>query len=95
MNVYRLDPVDSGHASWRYSNEKDSVWACAHDTRAARELVASKADVAAPEANAPSPWTDEVVTSCVLDPTITLMRAGTVVRQDGSLVQKGSQETVD
>jgi hypothetical protein len=33
-----------------------------------------------------SPWQDEGVTSCVLDPSMPHIRAGAVVRTDGSLV---------
>ena len=42
MNVYRLDPIEPGHPSWRFSDEKDTVWACAPTAKQARELVAAK-----------------------------------------------------
>jgi hypothetical protein len=87
MNVYRLDPLKPGHPSWRYSAEKDTVWACAATAQAARDLVTAKSGFAkhAP-ADVRSPWRDATVTSCDLDPTITLMDPQTVVREDGSLV---------
>jgi hypothetical protein len=87
MNVYRLDPIKPGHPSWRYSREKDTVWACAPTEQEARDLVAGKSGFAElAEPDAASPWRDATVTSCVLDPTISLMRAGNVVREDGSAV---------
>ncbi len=87
MNVYRLDPLKPGHPSWRYSEEKDTVWACAPTAQAARDLVAVKSGFAKhAEAGAKSPWRDATVTSCVFDQTITLMSRETVVREDGSLV---------
>ena len=62
MNTYRLEPIDSGHADWRFSNEKDVVWACAANPRLARALVAARtrgeASVAEPRA---SPWEREAL----------------------------------
>ncbi len=87
MNVYRLDPIDPGDPGWRYSEEKDTVWACAPNSNEARELVAAKTGAAARNGEAPrSPWRVEAASSCVLDPSMSLMDAATVVRQDGSLV---------
>lgn len=87
MNVYRLSALDSNHASWRFSNEQDGIWACAPDETSARLLAASRTRVSQPDRRAVgTPWEDSSVTSCVLDPTMSLMRAGTVVRQDGSVV---------
>ena len=87
MNVFRLDPIKPGHPSWRYSQEKDTVWACAPTAKHARDLVAAKSGLARRAApGVVSPWRDEAVTSCVLEPTMRLMRAQTVVREDGSLV---------
>jgi hypothetical protein len=87
MNVFRLDPIKPGHPSWRYSQEKDTVWACAPTARHARDLVAAKSGFAKHEApGVISPWRDATITSCALEPTMRLMRAQTVVREDGSLV---------
>jgi hypothetical protein len=87
MNIYRLDPIVPGHSCWQFSEEKDCVWACAPSLREARDLVAAKTGFAALGATgANSPWQDEAVTSCVLQPTMTLMCAGDVVREDGSPV---------
>jgi hypothetical protein len=41
MNIYRLAAIDAGHASWRSSNEQETVWVCARDVKAARSLVAA------------------------------------------------------
>jgi hypothetical protein len=50
-------------------------------------MVAERTFVAEPDRHGEkSPWENELVTSCILDPTMSLMRAGTVVRQDGSAV---------
>jgi hypothetical protein len=87
MNIYRLDPITPGHTSWRYSEEKDCVWACAPTPEKARELVAARsgfARLATPGAT--SPWLDASVTSCTPQPTMTLMSEGDVVREDGSSV---------
>ena len=46
MNVYRLDPIEPGHPSWRFSDEKDTVWACAPTAKRARDLVAAKSGFA-------------------------------------------------
>jgi hypothetical protein len=87
MNVYRLDPIDPSHPSWRYSEEKDAVWACAPTAQAAREWVAAKSGFARHDApGAQSPWRDATVTSCVLEPTLSRMSEGSVVREDGSRV---------
>lgn len=87
MNIYRLDPIAPGHSDWQYSEEKDCVWACAPTPTEARDLVAAKTGFATLGATgAKSPWQDEAVTSCVPQPTMTLMRAGEVVREDGSPV---------
>jgi hypothetical protein len=69
------------------------VWACAPTPREARDLVAAKAGFATLGATgAKSPWQDEAITSCVLQPTMTLMRTGDVVREDGSPVDFKSAE---
>jgi hypothetical protein len=87
MNVYRLDPIEPGHPNWRFSDEKDTVWACAATAKRARALVAAKSGFAKYGAEGDqSPWQDEAVTSCVLQPTMSLMSPETVVREDGSLV---------
>jgi hypothetical protein len=87
MNVYHLEPIAMSHSSWRFSDEKNGVWACAATAKDARALVADKTGVemrAGPVSL--SPWQDETVTSCVLEPSMTHLRAGAVVRADGSLV---------
>ncbi len=87
MNVYRLDPVDPGHASWQYSVEKNSVWTCAANAKEARDLVASRTGFAADAApSVLSPWQDARVTSCTIEPTMNYPNPGEVVRDDGSLV---------
>jgi hypothetical protein len=87
MNVYRFDPIDPGDPSWRNSIEKDSVWASAPTPSDARKLVADKTRLDGQGAAAlKSPWQDESLTSCVREPSMTHIRAGTVVRADGSLV---------
>lgn len=93
MNIYRLDPIEFGDASWRYSKEKDSVWACAPTPEEARNLVASKSGLGAFDGTGPrSPWQDDTVTSCILQPSMTLMSAGEVVREDGSAVDYTDDE---
>lgn len=82
LNVYRLDPIDLNHAAWQFSCEQDSVWAGASTPINARELVAKSTRTGAPKSA--SPWEDETVTSCVLEPTMTHIDAGAVVRADGS-----------
>ena len=86
MNIYRLDPIDLDYANWRVSNEKDVVWACAPDPGSARALVAGRTRMVSHDENQlRSPWEDEAVTSCVLDPTMSLLHADAAVRQDGSI----------
>ena len=85
MNVYRLEPVDSDHASWRHTIEQEMVWACAATPEEARRLVAEKT-VAPGSGVDQSPWLDSKASSCILDPTMKLFDAGDVVRQDGSTV---------
>ena len=87
MNVYRLDPIDAAHPSWKASTELDSVWACAATPGDARELTARKTlreNVGPAEFD--SPWRIPTVTSCLHQPSMKLMDPGTVVRADGSLV---------
>ncbi len=88
MSVYRLDPIDPGQASWSYSMEKDTVWACAATPEAARELasVRSGFESAAPK-DVSSPWKDPRIVSCTLEPTMTYPDPGQVMREDGSLVE--------
>lgn len=87
MGVYRLDPINPDHPSWRHSEEKETVWACAPTPQEARDLVAAKTGFAGydPRGDA-SPWLDAAVTSCVCESTPIDLRAGDVVREDGSLV---------
>jgi len=83
MNVYRLEPVDADHPSWRNTLEQELVWACAATPDEARQLVASKSAAPGSEPER-SPWLDPKASSCILDPTMKLFNAGDVVRQDGS-----------
>jgi len=83
MSIYRLDPIDPGHHSWKNSDEKDSVWASAETAEKARDLVAAKTRLGAEN---DSPWLRVEATSCVLEPAMSHIEAGTVVRGDGSLV---------
>jgi hypothetical protein len=90
MNVYRLEPLDPDHPSWRHSLEQEMVWACAPTPEEARALVAAKA--AAPDSEpGQSPWLDPEASSCQLDPTMKLLDAGDVIRQDGSAVDYASK----
>ncbi|MGA2793230.1 MAG: hypothetical protein ABSE69_06790 [Roseiarcus sp.] len=87
MNIYRLDPIDPNDPSWRNSVEKECVWAGAPTPNDARKLVADKTRPDAHgAAGLKSPWQDEALTSCVWEPSMTHIRAGAVVRADGSLV---------
>jgi hypothetical protein len=81
MNAFRLEPIDRGASLWRNSSEKDGVWAGAQTEDEARALVASKTSL-----GGQSPWQDAAITSCTLDPTISYLGAGDVVRLDGSAV---------
>jgi hypothetical protein len=83
MNVYRLEPADPDHPSWRHTIEQELVWACAATPEQARQLVATKS-VAPGSEVVQSPWLDPKASSCVLDETMKLFDAGDVVRQDGS-----------
>ncbi|WP_294536694.1 hypothetical protein [uncultured Rhodoblastus sp.] len=87
MPVYRLDPIDPGHPSWRYSAEKNPLWTNAPSPSQARDLVAAKTgfDLQA-HPGALSPWQDEKVTSCTPEPTMDYPGPGEVIREDGSNV---------
>jgi hypothetical protein len=87
MPVYRLDPIDPGHASWRFSVEKDSLWTQAATPEAARDLVAAKTGFdAQAHPGALSPWQDDKVTSVTPQPTMDYPGPGEVIRDDGSAV---------
>jgi hypothetical protein len=87
MNIYRLDPIDAAHPSWQYSREKETLWAGAPAPHDARDLVAAKTGFAINSATERrSPWQNEDVTSCIREPSMTHILAGTVVRADGSHV---------
>ena len=89
MNIYRLVPINEKHPAWRLSTEKESVWASAPTPTEARELVAAKTKTGGQVATARtlySPWLDEALASCVLEPSMTHVHSGTVVRADGSMV---------
>ena len=89
MNIYRLDAIDPDHPSWQNSTEQECVWAAAPTPKKARDLVAAKSGFAKYGAKGDqSPWQDGAVTSCVLQPTMSLMSPETVVREDGSLVDQ-------
>ncbi|MGB8278613.1 MAG: hypothetical protein WCF20_11875 [Methylovirgula sp.] len=89
MNIYRLDPIDPNDPSWQNSVEKNSLWTSAATPKDARDLVADKTRLGVSGANGfKSPWQDEAITSCVWEPSMTHIHAGTVVRADGSLVEK-------
>ena len=88
MNVFRLDPIDPGHASWAFSKEKNMIWVGSPTADKARDLAAARSGFdlqATPDAT--SPWKNPAVTSCVLDPTMKLLNEGDVVRADGSEVE--------
>jgi hypothetical protein len=87
MNVYRLDPIEPGHESWRYSKEKDPVWVCAATPEEARELASEKSgfEAVAPK-GVPSPWKDESLVACAQETAMTYPDPGQVIREDGSLV---------
>jgi hypothetical protein len=71
MKVYRLSPLATDDACWKYSVEKEHVWAGAPTAVEARELVAAKSGFSKlAEPGAVSPWNDERVTSCVEDPHV-------------------------
>jgi hypothetical protein len=87
MTVYRLSPLATDDASWKYSVEKEHVWAGAATPAEARKLVAAKSGFSRlAEPGAVSPWTDERITSCVEEPTLRHPGAGDVIREDGSPV---------
>ena len=86
MPIYRLDPIDPGHPSWRFSVEKDVVWTNAASPGAARNQVAAKTGWTA-GADLVSPWRNEAVVSCALEPTMSYPGPGEVVREDGSAVE--------
>ena len=87
MNTYRLDSIDAESASWKYSQEKYTVWTRAASIKDARAQVAAHTGFSAvSEPGAVSPWQDEKVTSCVLEPTMTYPDPGEVIREDGSTV---------
>ena len=59
MNTYRLDPIDVESASWKYSQEKYTVWTRAASIKDARDQVAACTGFsAASEPGAVSPWQD-------------------------------------
>ena len=91
MNIYRLQPVDPESPSWQLSSEKGSLWTAAVTPFGARDLVARRTAIIVPAAcgtayGSKSPWLDFAITSCVLDPSMTQIDEGTVVREDGSSV---------
>lgn len=87
MKVYRLAPIATDDSSWKYSVEKEHVWAGAATPAEARALVVAKSGFSKlVEPGAVSPWIDERVTSCVEEPTMTYPGAGQVIREDGSHV---------
>jgi hypothetical protein len=88
MPVYRLDPIDPGHSSWIYSEEKASLWVCAPTVKEARDLVAAKTGFkrsATP--GLLSPWQDDKITSCTPEPSMDYPGPGDVIREDGSVVE--------
>jgi hypothetical protein len=92
MPVYRLDPIDPGHPSWKYSVEKDALWTNAPTPQEARDLAAAKSGFEAgahPDSASPtvqSPWQNDKVTSCTPEPTMDYPGPGEVIREDGSAV---------
>jgi len=78
LNTYRLVPIEPGSADWQFTKDYDVVWACAPNPASARTLVAAKTGMIVHNAEAlESPWEDEAITSCALDPTMWSMRAET------------------
>lgn len=89
MSVYRLTPIDQNHPSWQDSSEQEGVWVGAATEADARDLAARKTAIAKDgRMGTKSPWQDPAITSCTLDPSMNHVRAGSVVRADGSLVGK-------
>jgi len=90
MNVYRLDPIDLAHLRWKVSSRRETVWAGAANPDEARQLVASKT-IQTPKddrvaVRLMSPWLDDRLTSCVLEPSRTDVPDGVVVDAKGAEV---------
>ena len=64
MNIYRMNPIDQNHPSWRNSSEQECVWVGAPTRGDARKLVADKTAIAN-VTGTNSPWRNEAVTSCI------------------------------
>jgi hypothetical protein len=57
MHVYRLHSIERGHLSWRFSDEMDTLWACAPTAMQEHDLVAAKSGFAKYGAEGDrSPW---------------------------------------
>ena len=71
MSVYRLDLIEPSLPSWRFSHEKDTVWACAPTAKRTRDLVVINSGFAKYGAKGDqSPWQDEAATSCAAAPSL-------------------------
>ena len=94
MAAYRLDPINPNHPSWQLSSINECVWAGAATPSAARDLVAAKTGLAmAVKPGFPpmlrSPWQDDSLTTCVLDPSRTDVPEHSVITANGHCVPEG------
>lgn len=90
---FRLDPISPDHPSWSISSTKEAIFvgAPAHIYGAAREYAANRLITAGPvsqqhQLKAISPWLNDKVTNCVMEPNLDDLPDGTVV-----LVRTGEQ----
>ncbi len=85
MGVYRLDPIKPLDPSWGVSTVSEVVWAEAGTSKDARTLVSNRTMTLRPGVSPllVSPWVDERITACVLEPTRTDIPEGIVVDAKG------------
>ena len=82
-----LNSIRSNETKYNYEIIVVDAGSHDHTVEKAREWVAAKSGFARHDApGVQSRWRDATVTSCVLEPTLSRMSEGTVVREDGSPV---------
>jgi len=91
-HVYRLSPIPHTlhDRRWQQSNTKEEVWVWAETPEDAREVTAGVTLKAAPMIPGavlmPSPWLDDALTICTLEPSKTDVPKGKVVKSNGEPV---------
>ena len=89
MGVYRLDPIPTALADprWQVSAVTETIFVDAASPSEARALASAATNPSMPQLGHRSPWLEERLTLCVLEPRGPDVPQGNVITADGEPVR--------